>query len=49
MARHAIELLSNEEKHCQFGVEAKEQARQKFDYRLIVPQYEQLYESTLNS
>lgn len=49
MASHAIELLSNEEKHCQFGIAAKEQSRQRFDYRLIVPQYEQLYESTLSN
>ncbi|MCK5246955.1 glycosyltransferase, partial [Candidatus Bipolaricaulota bacterium] len=49
MAAHAIELLQNGDKHCQFSAEAKEQARQRFDYRLIVPQYEQLYERALNS
>lgn len=49
MAAHAIDLLSHEEKHCQFGTDAQEHARQRFDYRLMVPQYEQLYETTLNS
>jgi L-malate glycosyltransferase len=49
MASHAIELLQNDSEHCQFGIEAQEQSRQNFDYRLIVPQYEQLYERTLKS
>ncbi len=49
MAAHAIELLQNDKLHCQFSAEAKEQAGQKFDYRLIVPQYEHLYESTLSN
>jgi len=48
MAAHAIELLQNGDKHCQVSAEAKEQARQRFDYRLIVPQYEHLYEKALN-
>jgi L-malate glycosyltransferase len=49
MATHAIELLKDESRHHQFGMEAKEQARLRFDYRLIVPQYEAMYESALNS
>ena len=47
MAGHAIQLLGNEKEHCQFGENAKQQARQRFDYRLIVPQYEQMYEHAL--
>lgn len=47
MAQFAIDLLLDEEKHCRFGAEAQKQARQRFDYRLIVPQYEKLYEATL--
>lgn len=47
MSAYAIELLQNEKKHYRFGVEAREQARQRFDYRLIVPQYEQVYENAL--
>lgn len=47
MAAYAIELLQNEALHCQFGSEAREQARQRFDYRLIVPQYERVYEKIL--
>jgi len=49
MSAYAIELLQNEAQHRQFGTEAQEQARQRFDYRLIVPQYEQLYEDTLRN
>ena len=49
MARHAIDLLSDEDRHCAFGKEAQEQARNRFDYRLIVPQYESLYAKTLTT
>ena len=49
MSAYAIELLQNEAQHCQFGTEGQERARQRFDYRLIVPQYEQLYENTLQN
>ncbi|MCK5586072.1 N-acetyl-alpha-D-glucosaminyl L-malate synthase BshA, partial [Candidatus Bipolaricaulota bacterium] len=49
MSTYAIDLLQNEARHRQFGTEAQEQARQRFDYRLIVPQYEQLYENTLQN
>jgi len=48
MASYAIELLRDDGQHCQFGIEAQTQARGNFDYRLIVPHYEQLYERTLN-
>jgi glycosyltransferase involved in cell wall biosynthesis len=47
MSTYAIELLQNEAQHCQFALEAQKQAKERFDYRLIVPQYEKLYESTL--
>lgn len=49
MSAHAIDLLTNEAQHCQFGTEAQRQAKTRFDYQLIVPQYEQLYERTLQS
>jgi N-acetyl-alpha-D-glucosaminyl L-malate synthase BshA len=49
MSAYAIDLLQNEKKHRKFGMEAQEQARLKFDYRLIVPQYEDLYKRALNS
>lgn len=49
MSTYAIDLLQNEAKHHQFSTEAQKQARQRFDYRLIVPQYEQLYEDTLQN
>jgi N-acetyl-alpha-D-glucosaminyl L-malate synthase BshA len=48
MATYAIGLLQDKTKHCQFGAEAQKQARERFDYRLIVPQYESLYERVLN-
>ena len=49
MSTYAIDLLQNEAQHAQFSAEAQEQARQRFDYRLIVPQYEQLYEDALRN
>jgi len=48
MAAYAVELLTNEEEHCRFGAAAQERARKCFDYRLIVPQYEQMYERALS-
>ncbi|MBU1049860.1 N-acetyl-alpha-D-glucosaminyl L-malate synthase BshA [Candidatus Bipolaricaulota bacterium] len=49
MASYAINLLTHAEDHCRFGMAAQEHARKKFDYRLIVPQYEKMYEDALNS
>lgn len=49
MSGFAIELLQDEARHCQFGTEAQQQAKARFDHRLIVPQYEKLYETTLAS
>jgi glycosyltransferase involved in cell wall biosynthesis len=44
MAKYALELLSDEDKLNTFKKNALEQA-QKFRIDLIVPMYEQLYES----
>lgn len=49
MSSYAIDLLQDEVRHRQFSQEAQQQARKRFDYRLIVPQYERLYEQVLRS
>jgi glycosyltransferase involved in cell wall biosynthesis len=49
MSQFAVNLLLDADKHCQFSAEAQNQARLRFDYRLIVPQYERLYERTTSS
>ncbi len=49
MAAYAIDLLTDKQMHSCFGTAAREHAKRRFDYRLIVPQYEQMYEEALNS
>lgn len=48
MAAYAIELLQDDELHARFSQAASEQARTRFDYQIIVPQYETLYEKLLS-
>jgi len=47
MSEYAIRLLQDEAQHARFSADARAQARQRFDYQLIIPQYERLYEHTL--
>ncbi len=48
MSAYAVQLLQDDALHGQFSSAAQGRARQQFDYRLIVPQYEQLYEMTVH-
>lgn len=47
MAEGAIDILSDEEKSIYMGTKGRERAVEVFDSRLIVPQYEALYEKAL--
>ena len=47
MADHAISILSSDEKLAQFKANAKEVSK-KFDTKMIVPQYEAVYERALH-
>ncbi|QCE43084.1 N-acetyl-alpha-D-glucosaminyl L-malate synthase BshA [Psychroserpens sp. NJDZ02] len=47
MSKNAIHILKNEDVLKQFKINAKEQAK-TFDIHRIVPQYEAIYEETLN-
>ncbi|MFN5308077.1 MAG: N-acetyl-alpha-D-glucosaminyl L-malate synthase BshA [Candidatus Kapaibacterium sp.] len=47
MAKYAVELLTNSKKWQLFSANAREKAISKFKTDMIVPQYEQLYESLL--
>jgi L-malate glycosyltransferase len=49
MAQYAINLLQDEALHRRVADEAQKQAKERFDYRLIVPHYEQLYDTTMRS
>jgi len=44
MAAHAVSLLKDEDRRCQFGQAARARARELFNYASIVPQYERLYQ-----
>ncbi len=47
MARYAVELLTNEQKHALFSANARQRAVQHFDVHKIVNQYEAYYEHCL--
>lgn len=49
MAKYAIELLSSTKRWQVFSEKARERAVSQFRTDLIVPQYEQLYQSLINS
>jgi L-malate glycosyltransferase len=49
MASYAIRLLQDPAEHRRIAAKAQEQARDRFDYRLIVPQYERAYERALGT
>lgn len=48
MSNYAIKLLSNPELLCKMKQQAKEQAM-KFDIKNIIPQYEEMYQETLQN
>jgi len=47
MSRYAVDLLQDAALHRRMRASAQAVARERFDYRIIVPRYEQLYEETL--
>lgn len=47
MSKNAVYILGNQERLRQFKINAKVESR-KFDIHQVVPQYEALYEATLN-
>jgi len=47
MANNVLLLLSNEERRRQFGKKALKRAEQFFDYKMIIPKYEEYYERVL--
>jgi N-acetyl-alpha-D-glucosaminyl L-malate synthase BshA len=49
MARYAIELLTNEQKHALFSAAARKRAVNSFSIEKIVNQYEQYYEQCLSA
>ena len=49
MARHAIDLLRDEERLLQFSGKASRWAAQAFDYHDVVPQYEAVYRRVLEA
>jgi N-acetyl-alpha-D-glucosaminyl L-malate synthase BshA len=49
MADRAVALLSDPELHRQFADAARQRARDQFDYRTIVPLYEDVYQSALGA
>jgi L-malate glycosyltransferase len=49
MASLAVQLLRDPTLHCTMGIEAQRSARERFDYRRIVPEYVRLYEDVLSS
>lgn len=49
MAKYAVELLSSTKRWQVFSEKARERAVSQFRTDLIVPQYEQLYQSLINS
>jgi N-acetyl-alpha-D-glucosaminyl L-malate synthase BshA len=49
MARYTIDLLEDRHQHDRFSLAARDRAQERFDYRLIVPQYEALYQDVIAS
>jgi len=49
MAKYVLELLNNPKKWSDFSKKARQRAVNEFDISLIVPKYEALYQSLLES
>jgi glycosyltransferase involved in cell wall biosynthesis len=47
MAKYTIELLTNEKKHKRFADASRKRAVDEFETKLLLPDYERLYERVL--
>lgn len=47
MAKYTIELLTNEKKHARFAEASRRRAVEEFETKLLLPDYEKLYERVL--
>ena len=49
MAKYTVELLTNEKKHKRFADASRKRAVDEFETKLLLPDYEKLYERVLNA